>query len=171
MQKIINDDSTLNKEAFNKAAKLLRESLKDIIVPTGRGYINFYFPEDKAPNFEEHQKLVDLEDDLIPSCTFGMRAEYRINSIPSLFDEWYEAHSVKLSRAGQCLMDQPSANRFCTHVAKEVEKILGDKPTFKTNKWMPTASVELEFANANNDYAAEFTEFLTLRLAISIIQG
>ncbi len=171
VQKIINDDSTLNKEAFNKVAKELRGCLKELIVPTGRSYINFYFPEDKAPDFEEHQKIIDLEEQLIPNLTLGMRANYHIESIPDLFTQWYEAHSVKLSRESQCLKDQPAATRFCTQVGKEVEKILSEKQIFKKNKWMPSASAEVEFENADTQYADEYTDKLTIRLAISILQG
>lgn len=172
MLTLIQDDSTLNKEAFSKLVSELETNLQKILVPTGRSYVRFKFCEGKKPSFEDHAAEVDAaEDEMFPALTIKMEADYRINYIPSLYDEWFESHAVKLSRTGQCLMDQQSGSRFCVLASKEIEEKLCELPSFKKNKWMPAASVSLRFENSEKPNAHEYTDFLTVDLVVSVIQG
>lgn len=171
MIQLLNDDLTLNKEAFSAVLRELDSSLKKILVPTGRQFINFDWPEGKKPSFNQYSDSIDGDEDMFPSLDIEMREEYRINYIPSLYDEWYESHAVKLSREAQCLNDQPSASRFNVLVGREVESRLSKSPAFKKNNWKAAAAVDVKFMNDETSLDGEYTDFVLITLNVSVIQG
>ena len=163
MSKLINlDDFTLNEAQFNKVVSKLKE-LKRIIVPNGRQYVDFRF--DPIPTYKDVADSLDDEDDMLPTVNLQLVADYKLEYVSGLQEEYTESQSSVIgNRYNVQVCELPSSVRFTMLLATEIDKIL--KEAFKEDKIIPATVVDMDFVQNGN----LFTEFLTLTASISMMQ-
>lgn len=163
MSKLINlDDFTLNEAQFNKVVSKLKE-LKRIVVPNGRQYVDFRF--DPIPTYKDVSDSLDDEDDMLPTVNLQLVADYKLEYVSGLQEEYTESQSSVIgNRYNVQVCELPSAVRFTMLLATEIDKILKD--AFKEDKIVPATVVDMDFVQNGN----LFTEFLTLTASISLMQ-